>query len=107
MSLHIALATGVLLAALVLTLVSPSRVLGALSVLASALELAAATGVLQLTRLHMQGVPFGLAFPLFIAVPGLVAWFRAASKPEVSAASIVAFVGTLQVVLYVTSHSWR
>jgi len=103
-TLHVALATGALLAALVLALASPSKALALVAVLASALELAMATGVLQLGRLHLSSVPFGLVLPLLVAVPGVLAWLRAGSKPAVSAASIVAFVGTLQLVLHVTSH---
>jgi hypothetical protein len=104
MSLHIALATGALLAALVLMLTSGSRALAGLAVAAAALELATATGVLQLTRLHAAQVPLGLVLPILLAVPGLLAWLRATSRPAVSAAAIVAFVGTTQVVLYLTSH---
>jgi hypothetical protein len=34
----------------------------------------------------------------------VLAWLRATTKPAVSLSAIVAFVGVLQVVIYLTSH---
>ena len=36
-----------------------------------------------------------------LAIPGLIAWFRATAKGAVSAAALVAFTGALQVLVYV------
>ncbi|MFO0582977.1 MAG: hypothetical protein U0229_11950 [Anaeromyxobacter sp.] len=101
MTLQIAMAAGVLLAALVLLLVSPSRVVPGIAALAAASELAMALG---LVRVHITNVPLGLVFPLGLAVPGLLAWFRSTTKAAVSAAAVVAFVGVLQTAMYLTSH---
>ena len=101
MTLHVALATGALLAALVLALTAPSKALAFVAVVASAVELAMATGVLQL---HVASVSLGLILPVLVAVPGVLAWLRAGTKPAVSASAIVAFVGALQLVLHVSSH---
>jgi len=101
MTLHVALAAGALAAAVLLTLLSSARVLGGLAAATAALELAMALGLL---RFHVAGVPLGLLLPLGLAVPGLVAWLRASSKPAVSAAAIVAFVGIVQLALHVTAR---
>ncbi len=101
MTLQIAMAAGVLLAALVLLLVSPSRVVPGIAALAAASELAMALG---LVRVHVTNVPLGLVFPLGLALPGLVAWYRSTTKAAVSAAAVVAFVGVLQTAMYLTSH---
>ena len=101
MTLQIAMAAGVLLAALVLLLVSPSRVVPGIAALAAAGELAMALG---LVRVHITNGPHGLVFPLGLAVPGLLAWFRSTTKAAVSAAAVVAFVGVLQTAMYLTSH---
>ncbi|MFT3914444.1 MAG: hypothetical protein QM704_10095 [Anaeromyxobacteraceae bacterium] len=101
MTLQIGMAAGVLLAALVLLLVSPSRVVPGIAALAAASELAMALG---LVRVHVTNVPLGLVFPLGLALPGLLAWFRSTTKAAVSAAAVVAFVGVLQTAMYLTSH---
>jgi hypothetical protein len=101
MTLHIALAAGVLAAAVLLVVFSPSRLVAGIAVLAAGFELAMALGLL---RFHVASIPLGLVFPLGIAVPGVLAWLRATTKPAVSLSAIVAFVGVLQVVIYLTSH---
>jgi hypothetical protein len=63
------------------------------ALLASALEVAMAFGMI---RLRLAGVSLGLVLGLALAIPGLVVWFRARSKPAVSAAAIVTLVGALQ-----------
>jgi hypothetical protein len=94
MTLHVALAVSALAASAILFLSRVARPLAALALLASGLEVAMAFGLL---RLHVAGVPLGLVLGLALAVPGVLAWFRASSKPAVSAAAIVAFAGVLQV----------
>ncbi len=94
MTLHVALAVSALAASAVLFFAGVARALAVVALLASALEVAMAFGVL---RLHVAGIPLGLVLGLALAIPGLLAWLRAASKPSVSAAAIVAFAGVLQV----------
>jgi hypothetical protein len=94
MTLHVALAVSALAASAILFLTGAARALAVLALVASGLEVAMALGLL---RLHVAGVPLGLGLGLLLAVPGLLAWLRASSKPAVSAAAIVAFAGVLQV----------
>jgi hypothetical protein len=94
MTLHVALAVSALAASVVLFFSAVARPLAVLSIVASGLEVAMAFGAL---RLHVARVPLGLVLGLALAIPGLLAWLRASSKPAVSAAAIVAFAGVLQV----------
>ncbi len=94
MTLHVALAVAALAASIVLLFSTVGRPLAILALVASGLEVAMALGAL---RLHVAGVPLGLALGLALAIPGLLAWLRAASKPAVSAAAILALAGVLQV----------
>lgn len=96
MTLHVALAVSALAASTVVFFAA-SRALGGVALLASALEVAMAFGVI---RLHLPGVPLGPVLGLALALPGVVAWFRAGSKAAVSGAAIVTFVGSLQAVSY-------
>jgi hypothetical protein len=94
MTLHVALAVAALAASAVLVFSAVARPLAALALVASGLEVAMAFGML---RLHVAGLPVALVLGLALAVPGLVAWLRASSKPAISAAAVVALVGVLQV----------
>ncbi|HYU17033.1 MAG TPA: hypothetical protein VEL05_13200 [Candidatus Acidoferrum sp.] len=94
MTLHVALAVSALAASAILVFAAVARPLAVVALLASGLEVAMALGYL---RLHVAGIPLGLVLGLALAIPGLLAWLRAASKSAVSAAAIVAFAGVLQV----------
>jgi hypothetical protein len=94
MTLHVTLAVAALAGALALFLSAQSRVLGTIALVAAALEVAMAFGVL---RLHVAGIPLGLVLGLALALPGLLAWLRASAKTAISAAAIVSLVGVLQV----------
>jgi hypothetical protein len=96
MTLHVALALSALAGSAVLLLASVARPAVLVGLVVSALEVAMALGVL---RIHAAGVPLGLALGLVLAVIGLLAWLRATAKYAVAAASVVAFVGVLQVVV--------
>lgn len=96
MTLHVALAVSALAASVILFFSAVARSLAAVALVASGLEVAMAFGLL---RLHVAGVPLGLVLGLALAVPGVLAWLRAASKPAVSAAAVVAFAGILQTVV--------
>ncbi len=95
MALHVALAVAALAASAALFLFSQSRALAVIALIASALEVAMAFGVL---RLSVAGMPLGLVLGLALAIPGLLAWFKVSGKGAISAATLVAFVGVLQVV---------
>lgn len=94
MTLHVALAVSALVASTILFFSAVGRPLAVLGLVASGLEVAMALGAL---RLHVAGVPLGLALGLALAVPGLLAWLRSTSKPAVSAAAVLALAGILQV----------
>jgi hypothetical protein len=98
MTLHVALAVAALAASIVLLFAAVGRPLAVVALVASGLEVAMALGAL---RLHVAGVPLGLVLGLALALPGLLAWLRASSKAAVSAATVVAVVGVLQVVVAV------
>ncbi len=94
MTLHVALAVAALAASAVLFFSAVGRALAIVGLAASGLEVAMALGAL---RLHVAGIPLGLVLGLALALPGLLAWLRAASKPAVSAAAVLALVGIVQV----------
>lgn len=98
MTLHVALAVAALAASVVLFFSTVGRSLALVGLAASGVEVAMALGAL---RLHVAGLPLGLVLGLALAVPGLLAWLRAASKPAVSAAAVLALVGILQVAVAV------
>lgn len=98
MTMHTALAVSALLSSLVLILASAARALPAIALVASGLEVLIALGYV---RLGVAGVPLGLALGLGLALPGLFAWFRSSGKAAVASASIVAFIGLLQVAVFV------
>ncbi|HYG69567.1 MAG TPA: hypothetical protein VD838_17970 [Anaeromyxobacteraceae bacterium] len=97
MSLHTALALSAFGFSVVLLLASSSRALPAIALVASGLEALMALGYV---RVGVAGVPLSFALGLGIAIPGVLAWFRASGKTAIGAASIVAFIGVLQVVLF-------
>jgi hypothetical protein len=94
MSLHVALAISALAASGMLFLTATSRALATLALVASAVEVAMAVGLLHLSVAHL---PLGTLLGLALAVPGVLAWLRSSSKAATTAAAIVAFVGGLQV----------
>jgi len=96
MTVHTALAIAALAGSIALVLGSASRALAIVALIASGLEVAMALGLI---RVSVAGVPLSLVLGLGLAVPGLLAWLRASAKSAVSAATVVAFVGILQVVL--------
>jgi hypothetical protein len=95
MSLHALLAYSGLAAALVLLAASQSRALPIVAVLAGALQVLRALGVIHLEVRH---VPLGLVLGVALCVPAVIAWFKATAKSAVTAAAIASFVGAAQVV---------
>src|SRR5512138_2624666 len=96
MTLHTALAVAALVSSILLFTAHASRALALVALVASGLEVAMAFGYL---RLHLSGVSLQLVFGLLIAIPAVLMWLRVSSKSAVSAASILALVGALQVLL--------
>ncbi len=86
-----------LAAALVLLAASQSRGLAIVSTLAAALEVLIQLGLL---RLQVARIPLGLVLGIALAVPALIAWFRASGKAALTSSSIATFVGLVQVVVY-------
>ncbi|HVO18342.1 MAG TPA: hypothetical protein VMU15_03750 [Anaeromyxobacter sp.] len=95
MLLHSALSYCGLIAAAVLLLAGQSRGIALIAVLAAALQVLLLHGTLQL---HVAHIPLALA--LALAVPSLVAWFRASSKTAITAGALAAFVGLVQLLAY-------
>jgi hypothetical protein len=97
MTVHTALAVAALAAAVVLFLARASRPLVAVALVASGVEVLMAFGLL---RLHLSlEVPLQLVLGALIAVPALLVWLRVTAKTAISAATVLAFVGVLQVTL--------
>lgn len=97
MTLHTALAVAALIASIVLFLNHASRGLALLAVVASGLEVLMAFGYLVL---HVSSpVPLQLLLGALIAIPAFLIWLRVNAKTAVSAATVLALVGALQVVL--------
>jgi hypothetical protein len=98
MTLHAALALSALLAATWLLVASPSRLLPGLAFLGAAVEVAMANGWL---RLAVHGPTLALGLGLTIAIPAVIAWWRAGGKGPLTAASVLAYIGLLQTTLAV------
>ena len=96
MTLATALALTALLAAAWLFLQEESRWLAAVAGLAAGVEVAMAMGWL---RLAAPGGRTSLVLAAALALPGLVAWWRAGGKGPVTAAAVVAFTGLVQLAL--------
>jgi hypothetical protein len=75
---------------------SSSRVAAIVAVIAAAVDVAIRLGVIHL---GVSGVSLALVIGFALAVPGVLTWLRVASKSAVSAATVVALVGALKVVL--------
>ena len=101
MLIHSALAYAGLAAALILLAASQSRGLALLAVLAAAVEVLMH---LQVLRLHVSHLPLDLVLGILLLVPALIAWFRSTTKAAITAGSIAAFVGLLQVAGYALPH---
>jgi len=94
MTLHAALPLAALLAATYLFFASGSRLWPALSAAGAGAELALAHGWI---RLAIPPHTLSLALGAAIGIPALVVWWRAGGKGPLTGASIVAFIGLLQI----------
>jgi hypothetical protein len=100
-SVNLPLALAALGASAVLFFSAVARPLAVVALVTSAVELAMATGILQLNAPHL---PFRLALALALLIPGLLSWLRSSSKPAVSAATVLSLVGILQVVAWASTR---
>jgi hypothetical protein len=96
MTLHTALALSAVLAAAWLSFTAGARALPLVALLAAGLEVALAQGWV---RLALHGPTLSLLLGGAIALPAALAWWRAGGKGPITAASILAFIGLLQVAL--------
>lgn len=96
MTLHAALALSAVVAAAVLFFTSGARALSLVALLGAGLEVALAQGWV---RLALHGPTLSLVLGAAIALPALVLWWRAGGKGPLTAASVLAFIGLLQVAL--------
>ena len=94
--LHTALALSAALAAAWLFFTAGARALCLVPLLAAGLEVALAQGWV---RLALHGSNLSLVLGGAIALPALVLWWRAGGKGPLTAASVLAFIGLLQVAL--------
>lgn len=83
-----------LAAAIVLLFHGPGRIPALFAALAAGLELLLATGAISL---HTGGFPVRLVLAAVLLVAGAIAYVRVTAKVAVSAATVVALVGLLQV----------
>jgi hypothetical protein len=95
MTLHTALAVAALVASIMLLLAHASRALTLVALVASALEVLMAFGLLELRV--SRSLQLQLLLGALIAVPAVLIWLRVSSKSSVSAATVLALVGALQV----------
>ncbi|HSN13544.1 MAG TPA: hypothetical protein VLT61_02875 [Anaeromyxobacteraceae bacterium] len=95
MSMHTALAVAAFAASVLLFIAHANRGLALIALVASGLEVAMAFGLLAL---HLSiSVPLQLVLGALIAVPAVLIWLRVSSKTAISAATVLALVGVLQV----------
>lgn len=95
MTIHTALAVAALAASIMLFLGHASRGLAVIALVASGLEVLMAFGWLVLN--FRTSLPLQLVFGALIAIPAALIWLRVSAKTAVSAATVLALVGVLQV----------
>lgn len=93
MNLPALLAYSGLLASVVLLAASQSRTVPLVAVVASALQVLRALGIIHLGSRH---VPLGLVLAAALAIPSLIGWFRATTKASITAGAVATFVGAAQ-----------
>lgn len=96
MTLHTALALSAVLAAAWLFLAAGARALPLVALVAAGLEVALAQGWV---RLALHGPTLSLGLGAAIALPAVLLWWRAGGKGPLTATSVLAFIGLLQVAL--------
>jgi hypothetical protein len=97
-----ALVVGALIGAVVLALNGGDRLFPAIALVACALEALIAFRVIQLSSPKLR---IDVILPAVLAVTGVICWSRSASKSAITASTVIAIVGVIQVVL--ASHVFR
>lgn len=94
MSFALILVIPAVVASVLLLIQLKARLLPAVALIASGLQALSAFDILVLKS---GVVPLPLIFGIAIAISGLLIWFRVKARHQVSAATILIFVGTLQI----------
>ena len=90
---HTVLVVCALIAAVILVLQAGERLIPLIALVACALEALAAFHVLQLSS---PKVRIDVILSAVLAVTGGIAWARSSSKPAITAATVIALVGVIQ-----------
>jgi hypothetical protein len=90
-----ALVACALVASVVLALNGGARLVPAIALVACALEALIAYRVIQLSSPKLR---IDIILPAVLAVTGVICWSRSASKSAVTASTVIAMVGVIQVV---------
>jgi hypothetical protein len=91
-----ALIVGALIASVMLALSGGDRLFPAIALIACGLEALIAFRVIQLSSPKLR---IDVILPAVLAVTGAICWSRAASKSAITASTVIALVGVIQVVL--------
>jgi hypothetical protein len=90
---HTALAVCALIAAVILVLQGGERLIPLIALVACALEALAAFHVLQLSSPRVR---IDMILPAVLAITGAIAWARSPGKPAITASTVIALVGVVQ-----------
>ncbi|MGC3996008.1 MAG: hypothetical protein QM767_00070 [Anaeromyxobacter sp.] len=101
MHLGIALAVSALVAALVLLVTAPSRLLPLVAALSAAVIAGIAMGKLPA---HLFGFPLAPVLAVALAVPAAITWLRCTTKTSISAGAVATFIGALDAALWILQH---
>jgi hypothetical protein len=96
MNVHTVLAVAALVGALVLLATSSARLGAIVAAIAAGIDVLIRMGFIHI---GVSGVSLGLVIGLLLAIPGAICWIRVSAKTGVSAATVVALVGVLKVVI--------
>jgi hypothetical protein len=99
MNVHTVLALAALAGSIYLVLGSSARIAAVIAVVAAGLDVLIRLGVLHFGVSGAAGISVGLVIGIALAAPGVLAWLSSTAKTAVSAATVVALVGILKVVL--------
>ena len=90
---HAVLAVVALIAAVILVLQGGERLIPLIALVACALE---ALRTFHLLELSSPKIRIDAILPAVLAVTGGIAWARSASKPAITAATVIVLVGVIQ-----------
>ena len=96
MNVHTVLAVAALAGAIVLIATSHARLGAIVAAIAAGIDVLIRLGIVHI---GVSGISLGLVIGLLLAIPGVICWMRVSSKTGVSAATVVALVGVLKVVI--------